>query len=115
MRGLVRESPAPSGGPTDVITGAIDRLRSTLDTVTDRASAEAALPALQGVSDSLGSVASMVSALPDTARTAINGVINSALPALQSTQERLFGNSEIAEVIRPVLTDVMSRLRGLVE
>ncbi|OWJ71029.1 hypothetical protein CDV50_11010 [Haematobacter massiliensis] len=108
-------TPAPSGGPTDVITGAIDRLRSTLDTVTDRASAEAALPALQGVSDSLGSVASMVSALPDTARTAINGVINSALPALQSTQERLFGNSEIAEVIRPVLTDVMSRLRGLVE
>ena len=83
--------------------------------MTDRASAEAALPALQGVSDSLGSVASMVSALPDTARTAINGVINSALPALQSTQERLFGNSEIAEVIRPVLTDVMSRLRGLAD
>lgn len=99
----------------DVITGDINQLRSTLDTVTDRASAEAALPTLQGVSDSLGSLTSVVNALPDTAKTAIDGVIDSALPALQATQERLLGNSDIAEVIRPVLTDVMSRLRGLAD
>lgn len=99
----------------DVITGSIDRLRGTLDTVTDRASAEAALPTLQGVRDNLGSVASVVNALPDTAKTAIDGAIDSAMPALQAAQDRLFGNSDIAEVIRPVLTDVMSRLRGLAD
>ena len=98
-----------------MITGALNRLSGTLDTVTDRASAEAALPTLQGVRDNLASVAPMVNALPDTAKTAIDSAIDGAMPALQSMQERLFGNNDIAEVIRPVLSDVMSRLRGLAE
>jgi outer membrane biosynthesis protein TonB len=94
------------------VTGALDTLTSTLSGVTDAASAQAALPQLTEVRDALTGVEGQVASLPAEGRTALNGLVNAALPTIRSTADSLLGDSAIAAAIRPVLDEILAKLEA---
>jgi hypothetical protein len=98
---------------TDALTGALDRLGSTLTGITDATSANTALPTLTEFRDQLTGLESPAGMLPAAGKSTIQGVVNTALPGLQATADRLLGDGAIAGVIKPVLDDILGKLTAL--
>lgn len=94
------------------VSGALDSLASSFAGITDAATAEAALPRLTEARDTLGGLESTVSALPAEGRTALQGLVSAALPTLQSSADTLLADSAVAGVVKPVVDEILAKLRA---
>jgi len=96
------------------VTDSISSLRTTLDGVTDVASARAALPKLQEVTAQIDRVDGMVGQLSTDQRKLLAGLVNPAMPALNQLFDKVLAIPGVAEVLRPAITVLRAKLAALV-
>ena len=100
---------AISGGIEGVFGSATDALSG----VTDAASAEAALPALEEVSGKLGGLNDVVSRLPDAAKGPIGGIVSTGLASVQPLIEKVSAIPGVGAIIEPIVTPMLEMLQGM--
>lgn len=95
------------------VQGALDELTSTLAGVTDAASAEAALPTITGIDDTLATVQTAAANLGDEGSSALQSLIMAIMPTIRTEADRILGDSALAGVLQPALDGVLAKLEAL--
>jgi hypothetical protein len=93
---------------TSALNDDLGTLSDTLGGITDRASAEAALPALQEIEGEISTLGSQFSALSEEAQSTVSGLVSAAMPQFTQTIESLLSENGIAEVVKPVFDGIMA-------
>jgi small-conductance mechanosensitive channel len=83
---------------------------SALEGITDKASAEAALPSLQAVETKLDELGADVEKLPQHAKEALASLLDDSLPELQDLVTKVEGMEGVGEVVKPTLDGIMAKL-----
>jgi type IV secretory pathway VirB10-like protein len=83
---------------------------SALEGITDKASAEAALPSLQAVETKLDELSGDVEKLPQHAKEALASLLDDSLPELQDLVSKVEGIEGVGEVVKPTLDGIMAKL-----
>jgi predicted phage tail protein len=86
-----------------------------LEGITDRASAEAALPSLQAVETRLDELGADVEKLPQHAKEALASLLDDSLPELQDLVTKVEGMEGVGEVVKPTLDGIMAKLDAWAE
>jgi hypothetical protein len=93
--------------------GALAGLTETLGSVTDAASATAAVPRLTEIGTTLTDVQSKIGQLPEAGAAELRTMIGGALPAIRTTVDNLLGNSAVADILRPVVEPIITTLSAM--
>jgi hypothetical protein len=123
QREEVREA-APGGAPAanlmvgDVnvgqqVTDTIKNATDALNGVTDAASAQAALPKLNGINDGLTKLGGLVDQLPAEGKTALAALVSAALPNLEALITKVTGIPGVGDVIKPATDALLQNLRAM--
>src|SRR5262249_34539865 len=131
-RGAQREAPAPTqqGQPPqatassqNVVVGGVDvkntlgdsisDLRTSLQGVTDVASAQAALPKLEAARTQIDKVSNLVGQLTPDQRKVVAGVIAPAMPAINRLTDKVLDIPGVGDVLRPTIDPVKTKLADL--
>lgn len=83
---------------------------SALDGITDKASAEAALPSLEAVKTKVDELAGTVSELPQAAQEALASLLADGLPALRELATKVEAMEGVGPVVKPTLDAIMAKL-----
>lgn len=92
------------------LTSAFDGLTETLGGITDVASAEAALPALEELSTGLDSLTGLAEQLPAEALGGVNEMVGSGLSGLEGLMETLKAIPGVGELIEPIIATIQEKL-----
>ena len=95
------------------VTDVIEGTTTTLNGVTDAASAEAALPKLNELNDSLGKLEGMVGQLPAEGKSALAALVSGSLPDLEALIAKVSEMPGVGEVIKPVADSMLEKLRTM--
>jgi cytoskeletal protein RodZ len=85
---------------------------SALGGITDKASAEAALPDLKAVDTKLGELGGKIEQLPADAKKSLASLLGDMLPKLQDVANKVEGMEGVGEVVKPTLDSIMAKLDG---
>ena len=96
------------------ISTSIASVRTTLDGVSDVASAQAALPKLQEVTAQIVKTGGAVGQLTAEQRKAIAEVINPLMPAVNQVCDKVLAIPGVAEVLKPSVDTLKARLTAFV-
>lgn len=96
------------------ITNSIANLRTTLDGVSDVASAKAALPKVQEVAAQIEKTGGEVGQLSADQRKLVAGLINPLMPAFNQLCDKVLAVPGVAEVLKPSIDAVKAKLTTLV-
>ena len=96
------------------ISTSIASVRTTLDGVSDVASAQAALPKLQEVTAQIVKTGGAVGQLTAEQRKAIAAVINPLMPAVNQVCDKVLAIPGVAEVLKPSVDTLKARLTAFV-
>ena len=96
------------------ISTSIASVRTTLDGVSDVASAQAALPKLQEVTAQIAKTGGAVGQLTAEQRKAIAAVINPLMPAVNQVCDKVLAIPGVAEVLKPSVDTLKARLTAFV-
>jgi DNA anti-recombination protein RmuC len=89
---------------------AVSDAKSALEGITDKASAEAALPSLEGVKTKLDELGATVGKLPDAGKEALASLLDDSLPELQALVTKVEGIEGVGEVVKPTLDSIVATL-----
>ncbi len=92
------------------VTSVMGGLMSSLGSITDVASAEAALPQLTSATSELGNLAGMLNKLPAAAQEPIMKIVSDGLPQLQALLSKLDAIPGVGPVIKPVVEGLVQKL-----
>ncbi len=95
------------------INSSVDSLKSVLPTITDAASARAALPAIRQATSQLNEVSSLVAQLPPDGRTALVKVIAVAMPTINQMCDRALATPGVGDVAKPAIDQVKGQFDAL--
>ena len=95
------------------VTDSIAGLRTTLNGVTDTASAEAALPKLRDVTAQIDKVDGMIGQLSSEQRKLLAGLVNPAMPALNQLFDRVLAIPGVAGLLKPAIDTLKAKLEAL--
>jgi hypothetical protein len=95
------------------VTDSIGSLRTTLGSITDPASAQAALPKLQSATAQIDKVTGMVGQLSDTQRRALSGVVSPLMSTLNQLFDRVLAIPGVAEIVKPTIDLLKTKLTTL--
>src|SRR6516225_2388208 len=95
------------------ITNSVASVRTTLDGISDVASARAALPRLQEVTAQIDKTDSAVGQLSADQRKAIAAVINPLMPAVNQLCDKVLAIPGVAEVLKPSVDTLKAKLTAL--
>jgi len=96
------------------ITNSIASVRTTLDGVSDIASAQAALPKLQEATAQIVKTGGEVGQLTADQRKAIAAVINPLMPAVNQLCDKVLAIPGVAEVLKPSVDTLKAKLTAFV-
>jgi hypothetical protein len=96
------------------ITSSIASVRTTLDGVSDVASAQTARPKLQEVTAQIDKVSGAVGQLSADQRKLLAGLINPLMPAFNQMCDKVLAIPGVAEVLKPSVDTLKARLTALV-
>jgi Bacterial protein of unknown function (DUF937) len=96
------------------ITNNIAGLRTTLDGVTDVASAQAALPKVQEVAVQIDKTGGEVGQLSADQRKLVAGLVNPMMPAFTQLCDKVLAIPGVAEVLKPSVDNLKAKLTALV-
>jgi hypothetical protein len=96
------------------ITNSIASLRTTLDGVSDVASAKAALPRVQEVAAQIDRTGGEVGQLSADQRKLLSGLVNPMMPAFTQLCDKVLAIPGVAEVLKPSIDAVKAKLTTLV-
>ena len=110
--------PAPSSaalvvGDVDLgkeLTGVVDRTSAALSGITDAASAEAALPALNAARTKLDDLTPTVDQLPADAKATLASAVTGMLPELRTLVDKVNGIEGVGGVVKPAVDPIMAKL-----
>jgi Bacterial protein of unknown function (DUF937) len=94
-------------------TDGISSLRTALSGITDTASAQAALPKLQLATAQIDKVSGMVGQLSDTQRKVLAGLVTPVMPALNQLFDKVLAMPGVAEIIKPTIDSLRTKLATL--
>ena len=94
---------------TDVFTNAT----TALNGVTDAASAEAALPKLNGINDSLTKLGGLAGQLPAEGKAALATLVSGQLANLEALIAKVTALPGVGDIVKPVTDTMLERLRAL--
>lgn len=100
-------------GDVDVggqLTSAFEGMTETLSGITDVASAEAALPALEEVSTSLDSLTGLADQLPEGAVSSISEMVGTGLSGIDGLMETLKAIPGVGDLVEPIITQIKDKL-----
>jgi hypothetical protein len=103
-------------GDVDVgqqITGVFESATATLNGITDAASAEAAVPKLNELNDSLTKLGGLVDQLPAEGKSALAALVSGSLPSLETLIAKVNEIPGAGEVIKPVADSMLGKLRAM--
>jgi hypothetical protein len=95
------------------VTTLFDGLKTTVGTIKDKATAEAAMPALQTAVSEVTKLKDLSGQLPADGKKGLAGLIASLLPVLQPIINKALGSPDAAGVAKPVLDQIISGLTAL--
>jgi hypothetical protein len=95
------------------VTDNITSLRTTLDGVTDAASAQTALPKLQEVAAQIDKVDAMIGQLSPEQRKLLAGLVNPLMPTLNQLFDKVLAIPGVAELLKPAIDTVKAKLTAL--
>jgi Bacterial protein of unknown function (DUF937) len=96
------------------VTDSITSLRTTLNGVTDTASAQAALPKLREATAQIDKVDAMIGQLSPEQRQLLAGLVNPAMPTLNQLFDNVLAIPGVAELLKPAIDTVKAKLAALV-
>jgi hypothetical protein len=103
-------------GDVDVgeqITGVFESATATLNGITDAASAEAAVPELNELNDSLGKLGGLVDQLPAEGKSALAALVSGSLSNLEALITKVAEIPGAGDVIRPVADSLLEKLQAM--
>jgi hypothetical protein len=96
------------------VTDSINSVRTTLNGVTDVASARAALPKLQEVTAQIDRIGGMVGQLSTDQRKLLAGLVNPVMPTLNQLFDKVLAIPGVAELLKPTIDTLKVKLAALV-
>jgi hypothetical protein len=96
------------------VTSTIDRLKASLEGVTDTSTAEAALPKLEEATKALDEVSEMAGKLSEKQRIELAALIAAALPTLNPLFEKLLAIPSVSRIAKPSIDALRTELDALV-
>jgi hypothetical protein len=96
------------------VTDSIASLRSTLNGVTDTASAQTALPKLREITAQIDKVDGMIGQLSPEQQKALAGLVNPLMPTLNQLFDKVLGIPGVAELLNPAIDTMKAKLAELV-
>jgi Bacterial protein of unknown function (DUF937) len=95
------------------VTDSITSLRTTLSSVTDTASAQAALPQLRDVTAQIDKVDGLIGQLSPEQRKTLAGVVNPVMSTLNGLFDKVLAIPGVADVLKPTIDLLKDRLAAL--
>ena len=92
------------------LTGVVDRTSAALSGITDAASAEAALPALNAARTKLDDLTPTVEQLPADAKATLASAVTGMLPELRTLVDKVNGIEGVGGVVKPAVEPIMAKL-----
>ena len=98
---------------TDSLDGVFSSTGEAFGSITDTASAEAALPSLEDASGQLSGLGDTIARLPEAAQGPIAGIVSGGLSTLRPLIEKATAIPGVGDIINPVVTPMLEKLEGL--
>jgi hypothetical protein len=121
-RGLINKATedvaTKTPNPADVLadlTSSVDTVRTTLQGITDPASARAALPKLQQATEQMDRINSLAAQLPPSSRKELASLVAASMPALNRLCDRALSNPQIAGLAKPTIDALRAKLQSLAQ
>jgi len=95
------------------ISDSLGELRTSLASITDAASANAALPKLQQATAQIDKVAGTVKQLPADQRRVADGLVASSMATINQLFDRVLAIPGVAEVVKPTIDSLRTKLADL--
>jgi len=95
------------------VTDSVTSLRTTLGSITDAASARAALPKLQEVTTQIDKVDGLLGQLSPEQRKVLAGMVNPLMPSLNQLLDKVLAIPGVAELLRPTIDTLRAKLAVL--
>jgi hypothetical protein len=103
----------PSADLASLTTSALGALTTSLNGITDEATAKTALPGLSDIATRIADVKTAAGLLTGDARQPIAAMITSALPGITAAVEKAVGIPGVGTIINPVLQPMVANLGEL--
>jgi len=103
-------------GDVDVgkqITAALDGVKTTLGSITDAATAQAALPKLQESVTAIDGVSGIVGKLSAEQKTSLAALVAAPLPAIKEAATKILAIQGAGDVVKPVVDTLIAKLEAL--
>lgn len=103
-------------GDVDVsktLTGALGDLTASLGGITDVATAQAALPKLQGAGTSITNMVGLLDKFTPEQKATVMGLVNNGLPTITAAATKAEGIAGVGDLLKPVLDAVITNLGNL--
>ena len=111
---VATKTPNPADVSAD-LTSSVDTVRTTLQGITDPASARAALPKLQQATEQLDRINSLAAQLPPSSRKELASLVAASMPALNRLCDRALSNPQIAGLAKPTIDALRAKLQSLAQ
>ena len=98
---------------SETFSTGLEGFTGALGSVKDAASAEAALPAIEGFGAQLEDISGMAGDLPDAAKGVFGSVIATALETVKPMIESAIGIDGVGDILGPVLSGIVEKLTAL--
>jgi Bacterial protein of unknown function (DUF937) len=95
------------------VTDSITSLRTALGSITDAASAQAALPKLRDVTAQIDKVDGMIGQLSLEQRKLLTGLVNPVMPTLNQLFDKVLAIPGVADVLKPAIDALKVKLAAL--
>jgi hypothetical protein len=95
------------------VTSTVDLLKTSLQGITDTASAQAALPKLQDAAAQLDKVSGLAPQLSAGAKTAFAALVTAAIPTLNDMFDKVLAKPGVATVAKPAIDGLRAKLDAL--
>jgi Bacterial protein of unknown function (DUF937) len=95
------------------VTDSLNTLRTTVTSVTDPASAEAALPKLREVTSQIDKVSGTLGQLSDAQRRVLAGLVSPMISVLNQLFDKALAIPGVAEIIKPTIDTLKTKLATL--
>ena len=95
------------------VTGSIADLRTTLNAVTDTASAQVALPKLRDITAQIDKVDGLLGQLSAEQRRTLTGLVSPLMSTINQLFDRVLAIPGVAEVLKPAIDGLRAKLQAL--
>ena len=95
----------------DEIKGMIEKATASLGSITDQASAQAALPSLEELKGKVDGAAAQVDQLPAEGKKLLASLVSAALPPLKELAAKA-GTIQGADGVKPAVDDILAKLEA---